>query len=278
MEKVSGHITINTKFMINLFGYEFLLRAVIAGTAVALVAPLIGIFLVAKRYSLIADTLSHSALLGAVIGIMTGVSLPVTAAVTVLAALGIERVRTTKRFSGENVLALFLFGSLAIASIIIAKSRGIGSMLPGLLFGSIATVGKTELLVIGITAVLIILAMIIFYKKMFAVCFDEESAKAAGMKTERINALFIIAAALMISLSIRVVGALLIGALMTIPVLAAFLFKKSFLRTTIIAILISFAATLSGIAFSYAFGLPSGGAIIAVCLLIFGIAWITNRK
>ncbi len=265
--------------MFDVFAYSFMTRALLAGIAVAFAAPILGIFLVARRYSLVADTLSHVALLGVAIGFLTGAApIPVTAITTVVAAFGIERMRGSKKFSGENVLALFLFGSLALASILISKTKGFGAELSGFLFGSITTVSSGELYAIVAVSLSIVIAIIVSYKELFAVSLDEEAARASGIKVNTLNLAFTIAAALMIALSIRIVGALLIGALMVIPIMAATLFGKSFKLTTVIAVLISVASTVIGLIASYYFGFASGGAIVVSAIMIFVLSRILNGK
>src|SRR3989344_3160439 len=134
--------------------YGFIIRALEAGVVVALIAPFIGIFLVLRRYSLIADTLSHVSLAGVALGLLFGINPIITAIVaTILASLGIEKLRTSKKIYGESALAIFLSGSLALAIVLLSLAHGFNANLFGYLFGSILTVAKTDVYIISAFAV-----------------------------------------------------------------------------------------------------------------------------
>ena len=132
-----------------IFQFDFMLRAFAAGIAIAIIAPLIGVFLVVKRYSLMADTLAHVSLAGVALGLLTNIHpLAVTVLATVLASIGIEKLRERRRIFGESALALFLSASLAFAVVLISAVRGFNADLFGVLFGSISTVALTHLYLI----------------------------------------------------------------------------------------------------------------------------------
>jgi len=237
---------------------------------VAVVAPLIGIFLVLRRYSLIADTLAHVSLAGIAIGLFLGINPVLTAlATSVVASLGIERLRISKRVSGESALALFLSGSLALAVVILSLARGFNSGLINYLFGSIVTVTASDVRMISILAVIVIMLVVFFYKQLVYVTFDEEAAKVSGVPTRLVNTVLIILAALTVALSIPIVGVLLISALIVIPITAALQLKKSFIRTIVYAEIISLFSVITGILISFYFNLSTGGTIVLVMLAIF---------
>src|SRR3989344_2232120 len=211
--------------------YEFMQRAFIAGIVVAITAPLIGQFLVVRRYALLADTLAHVSLAGIALGLLLHIQpLFGALATAVIAAIGIERLRHTERLSGESVLALFLSGGLATAVVLISLAHGFNTNLFSYLFGSLTTVGPTDLLVITILGIIVLVLVTLFYHRLFYISYDEQGAAASGIRANALNTLFIILAAVTVSLSIRIVGALLIGALMVIPVLAAMQWRQSFFR------------------------------------------------
>ncbi|MDB5224599.1 MAG: ABC-type transporter, integral rane subunit [Candidatus Adlerbacteria bacterium] len=237
---------------------------------VALIAPLIGIFLVLRRYSLIADTLAHVSLAGVALGLLLNIS-PILSAlgVTIVSSLGIERLRTTKRIYGESALALFLSGSLAVATILLSLGHGFNTNLFNYLFGSIVTVTQTDVYTIAILALIVVAVLTAFYKELVYITFDEESAQVGGIPTRRINTLLIVLAALTISLSIPIIGILLIAALIVIPVIAALQLRKSFAQTILYAEGISLFSVLAGIFTSFYLDLSTGGTIVLIMLAIF---------
>lgn len=254
----------------NIFQYSFIVRGLEAGVIVAIVAPLIGIFLVLRRYALIADTLAHVSLAGVALGLLFGVNPVLTAlGASLVASLGIERLRNSKRVYGESALALFLSGSLALAVVILSIGHGFNANLLNYLFGSIVTVTSNDVLTMVVLAVVVILILGIFYKQLVWVTFDEEAAKVGGIRTRLINTILIVLAAFVISLSIPIVGALLISALIVIPVITALQFKKSFAKTIIWAEIISIFSVISGIFASFYLNLSTGGTIVLIMLAIF---------
>ena len=253
-----------------LFQYGFMTRALEAGVIIAFIAPLIGIFLVLRRYSLIADTLAHVSLAGIALALLFGWNPILSAVVATLgASLGIERLRNTKRVFGESALALFLSGSLAIATIIISLGSGMRGNITNYLFGSIVTVTPTDVTIIGILALVVGVAVALLYKELVYTSFDEESARAAGVPIQKINFALIALSALTVSLAIPIVGVLLISALIVIPPVTALLFRKNFLTTLVIAEVISLFSVLSGIVVSFTFDISTGGTTVMTMLTIF---------
>lgn len=265
--------------MLEIFQYDFMIRAFVAGVAIAIIAPLIGTFLVVRRYSLMADTLAHVALLGAALGFILKIYPLLTAVLTSVAAgIGMERLRDNRRLSGDSVLALFLSGSLAAAVVLISLVRGFNVNLFSFLFGSITTVAPNDLYFIGGLALVSVMIVGGFYKELFLVSLDDELAKANGVKTNFFNFLLVILAALSVSLAIKIVGALLIGALMVIPVIASMQCKRGFGQTILIAILISLFSVVNGLFVSYYLGWASGGTIVIIALIIFLFTSFFTKK
>ncbi len=265
--------------MLSIFQYSFVLHGLEAGIIVAVLAPLIGIFLVLRRYSLIADTLAHVSFAGVALGLLLRLDPVLTAiVVTVASSLGIERLRMSKRVYGESALALFLSGSLALATVLLSLGKGFNANLLNYLFGSIVTVTGTDVYTIGILAVIVIIILALFYKELVYITFDEESAKVSGIPVRLINTVLIVLAALTISLAIPVVGILLIAALIVIPVVAALQLRKSFGKTILYAECISFFSVISGIVISFYFNLSTGGTIVLIMLAIFLILFALKRR
>jgi zinc transport system permease protein len=256
--------------MLDIFQYSFMIRAFIAGGIIGVIAPVIGTFLVAKRYSLMADSLAHVSLAGVALGLLLGIY-PVYSAifVTVLTAIVIEKLRTERGISGEIALAMFLSGGLAVAIVLIGLGKGFSVDLFSYLFGSITTVKVNDLWVIGGLGIIVLSSVTLLYKELVYLSFDEEAAKVSGVPTSLFNMVLMVLTALTVSLAMRVVGVLLIGALMVIPVVTAMQLRQSFLRTIITSIIFSLAAVVGGLFLSYYFNLASGGAIVVLALVVF---------
>jgi zinc transport system permease protein len=265
--------------MLEIFQYDFMVRAFIAGLAIAIIAPLIGTFLVVRRYSLMADTLAHVSLLGVSFGLLLRINPIVTAlGISVLASAAIEKLRRERKIFGESVLALFLTGSLAIATVLISISKGFNGSLFSYLFGSIATVSQIDLYLILSLGLVVLLTVYLLYKELFAISFDEELAGVNGLPVKVLNLALVALAAITVSLSMRIVGVLLISALMVIPVLAAMQYKRNFKQTLWLAVLFSLLSVLVGLVSSYYLDLASGGTIVIIALIIFFLSLNLNQE
>lgn len=265
--------------MFDLFSYSFMVRGFEAGLIIAIIAPLIGIFLVLRRYSLIADTLSHVSLAGVAIGLLLKVNPLITAVIAaVVSSIAIERLRISKRIFGESALSIFLSGSLAVAIVLIGLAGGFGVDLFSYLFGSITTVKQIDVYIIAILGILVIAAVIAFYKELVYVTIDEEAAKLSGVPTKFINILLIVLSALTVALSIPIVGVLLISALIVIPVISALLLKKSFLVTIFYSEGFSLFSVIAGIISSFYLNIPAGGAIVLIALAIFVLMLLSRHN
>ncbi len=265
--------------MLDIFHYTFIVRGLEAGILIAIIAPIIGIFLVLRSYSLIADTLSHVSLAGVAVGLLFGINPIVTAILASGASsIAIERLRTNKKMYGETALALFLSGSLALAVVLISLAHGFNVDLFSYLFGSILTVKQTDLLIISTLGIIILILLFAFYKELVYVSFDEEAAKVSGIPTRLINNIFILIAAITVALSIPIVGVLLISALTVIPAITALQFKQSFKKTILITEAVSLFSVISGIFASFYLNLSPGGTIVLIMLFIFVLTLLATRK
>lgn len=263
----------------NIFQYSFIVRGLEAGIIVATIAPLIGIFLVLRRYSLIVDTLAHVSLAGIAFGLLLGINPVLTALITtVIASLGIEQLRLSKRVYGESALALFLSGSLAIAMVILSLAHGFNTNLFNYLFGSIVTVTTNDIYMILTLAIVLILTVLFFYKPLVYITFDEDAAKVSGVPTRLINTILIILAALTVSLAIPIVGVLLISALIVIPVITALQLKKSFIKTILYAEAVSLFSVITGVISSFYLNISTGGAIVLIMLSVFLLTFFYKTK
>ena len=254
----------------NLFQYAFVVRGFEAGLIMAIIAPLVGMFLVLRRYSLMADTLSHVSLAGIAIGLLLGVNPLLTAlCVSGASAVAMETLRTSKRAYGDTALSLFLSGSLALAIVLIGLGHGLTVNLFSYLFGSILTVSAADVRMMMALGAPVIACIALCYKQFIYLSFDEEAARVSGLPVQRLNLFFVTIAAISIAIAIPIVGIMLVSALMVIPVVAALQYKKSFTRTLMIAEVISLVGMSLGMVISFYLNLPSGGTIVLVLLAIF---------
>ncbi len=263
--------------MLEFLEYGFMQRALIAGIAVSIVAPLLGIFMTVRRQSLIADTLAHASLAGVAIGIAFNIEPLLAAAVSaVCAGVLIERLRAGGSLSSESTLALVLSGSLALAVVLMSAVGKFNAGVLSYLFGGITTVSVIDVQMIVITAAVVVLLVIIFFRQLFLLSFDEDMAGAQGLKTAFLNILLAVATAAVVAVGMRVVGVLLIGALMVIPVLAATQLGRGFRTTTIISIIFSILSVTGGLIISYYFDLAAGGTIVLLAIVAFLLASLTK--
>lgn len=269
--------------MLEIFQYSFMVRAFIAGAIIGVIAPLIGAFLVTRRYALMADSLSHIALSGIAIGLLVG-SYPIymVLAVTIISAIIIENLRAKRQLSGEIALAMFLYGGLALAIILISLARGFNADLFSYLFGSITTVRSIDLWIIGSLGLTVILTIYFLYEELLYISFDEEAARVSGIPVDILNMALMVLTAITVSLSMRIVGLLLIGALMVIPFVTAMQIGKSFGKTLLYAVGFGEVSVILGLFISYYLNLAAGGTIVAISLGLFGIftfiSQISHRK
>ncbi len=259
--------------------YGFMQRALLAGVVIATVASTIGVFLVLRRLSLIADTLSHVALAGVAVGLLLRVN-PVggALAVTILGAIGIERLRTAGRLYGEAALALFLSGGLAVAVVVLSVSHSFNVDLFSYLFGAITTVLPQDLVIIVVLGLVVLATVAVFYKEFFAITFDEESARVQGLPVDTLGLILTLLVAVTVVVAMRIVGILLISALIVIPAVTALRTARSFRSTLWIAISLSVAAVVIGLTASFYLDIAAGGAIVVSAIGLFAIASVVAPR
>jgi zinc transport system permease protein len=265
--------------MLEMFEYEFMQRAFIAGIFIAILASLSGTFIVLRRYSLISETLAHSALVGVAVGLVAGYNpLWMAVAVAILSAWLIEYLRSSFALYADAILAILLSGSLAVAVIIVSLGGAFNNSLFSYLFGSILSVSDSDVLTIVIFGSISLLFLLLFSKELYFIAYDEEVAKTSGVKVQFLNFLLVTVVAIIIALSIRVVGSLLIGALMVIPTVAALQYRVGFKSTMLISLFFALFSVVFGMMLSYYFSLPSGATIVLAVITIFIVSLLINKK
>jgi len=199
-------------------------------------------------------------------------------ATSLSAAWLIEYLRSSHGLYSDSILAIFLSGSLALAIMIVSISGSFNASLFSYLFGSILSVSREDLVLIGVFGTISTVLLLLFFKELYFIAFDEDVAKAGGIKVQWLNYMLVSIIAVIIALSIRIVGTLLIGALMVIPVVSAIKFEMGFFKTVLISIAIALISVIIGLAASYIFSIPSGASIVLCLLVIFIFSMIINRR
>ncbi|MEM3064071.1 MAG: metal ABC transporter permease [Candidatus Nitrosotenuis sp.] len=260
---------------LEILSYSFMQKGLIAGSAIAVICSLIGLFLVLRRHSLFGDALSHMAFGGISVGMFAGVYPLWTAyVVSILGALGMTKLRKSTKISGDAAIAVLLVSGFGIGVLLISASGGFSVDLFSFLFGSILLISTEDTtLIVGISAA-VVTAIAALRKQMMHFTFDEEQAKVSGINVDRLNYIFVIIAGITVITSMRLVGILLISALIVLPNITAMLFGKGFKKTICISMSISVFSVVSGIIMSYYWDLAPSGMIvmISVAILVSALA------
>jgi zinc transport system permease protein len=258
--------------VLEFLSFAFVQRALAAGVLIALITAVLGVFLVLKRLSLIGDSLSHVALSGVALGLITNSS-PVFVAIPVVMASSLLVFKITEYTKVYTDSALGIVSAFGISAglIITALAGGFNADLLSFLFGSILTVSKAELYLAFILAVLIFAIVYIFYNDLIAVVFDENFAKTAGINTSRINIILILISAAAVVIALKVVGIMLVSAMIIIPPCAALQLASDFKRALLLACFFSVISVILGIYISFVFNIPSGAVIIILNLFILAV-------
>jgi zinc transport system permease protein len=250
--------------------FGFMQRALIAGIAVAITSSVVGLFLVLRRNSLFGDALSHAAFGGIAIGLATNIY-PLWTGLTlsILGAVGITKLRQSTNIPADATVAILLSSGLALGILLISVSGGFTLDLFSFLFGSIMVVSIEDTLTILAMTGIILSIIILLYRKLMYITFDEEQARVSGLPISKLNYLFIILASVAVIVSMRLVGILLVSSLLVIPNVTALLFNKGFKKTALISVSISIFSVVMGIAISYAVNLAPAGTIVIVSTTMF---------
>ncbi|MXY60228.1 MAG: metal ABC transporter permease [Chloroflexi bacterium] len=261
--------------------YEFMVRALIGGVLVGALAPVLGTFLVLRRFSLFSDTLAHVALFGVAAGFALNVYPTLTTFVTVaIAAVVMEVLRSRGRLPGDAVLAVALYSSLAAAVVVISAAQGFNVDLLSFLFGSILTITELDLWLLVGLAVFVIIGVTAFFTELAQTSFDDALARVSGIKVDWVNLGLAVLAAATITLAMRIMGVLLVGALIVIPVLVGQGVTNSLRTAIIVSSIVGIISAVTGLTLAFYQDIPGGGAIVlvAVAMLVLSIAWRRFRR
>ncbi|MBT2541203.1 metal ABC transporter permease [Streptomyces sp. ISL-44] len=254
----------------DLLDHAFMQRALIAAALVGITAPAIGTYLVQRRQAVMGDGLGHVAMTGVALGFVLNSS-PVWMAtlIAVIGAVGMELIRSRGKTSGDVALAMLFYGGLAGGVMIINVGGGSTTNLLSAMFGSITTVASEDVTAMAILAAFVLAVTIGLRRQLFAVCQDEEFAKVTGLPVRALNLLIAVTAAVTVTVAMRIVGLLLVSAMMVIPVAAAQRLTRGFAATLGLAIAISLAVSLTGTATTYYVNAPSGAMIVLLAIAVF---------
>jgi zinc transport system permease protein len=260
------------------FDLSFMQRALVAGIVVGVFAPMIGTFLVQKRMSLIGDGIGHVAFAGVGAGLLASVWPIWTAlAFAVGGALGVEWLRSRKKASGDLALALFFYSGIAAGVVMVSLGGGLNASLLTYLFGQPLTVNDSEIGVIMLLGAVIVVSMLLLRRVLFAVVTDEEWARVAGLPVGLVNNVLAVLTAAAVVAAMRIVGILLIAAMMVLPVASGQLLGRSFRGTLRWSIGISVTSVVAGLAASRIWGVAPGGTIVLIAAAAFAVIAIARR-
>ena len=269
-----------------LLKYEFLQNAFLSGMIIGMIAPLLGVFIVVRRLSLIADALSHVTLAGiagslylsqSFVGLATLNPIYLGIVASVSGSMLIERLRRLYKHYEELAIPIIMSGGLGVSAILISLASGFNTDLMSYLFGSVSAVSRQDLYIVLAVAIIVFIFLFAFFKELFVLSFDEEYAKASGLPAKWVHFLFMIVVALVIAASMRIVGILLVSSLITLPVAAAMRMAKGFKEAIMYSIVFGELAVVIGLVSAFYLDLAPGGTIVVTSIIILLIVIIAKK-
>ena len=247
--------------------YTFMQKALVAGIAVGIICSFMGTFLVLRRYSLFGDGIAHVAFGGISVGLFLGV-FPLWTAfiVSIFGGLGLQKLRQSTKISGDSAVAVVLVSGLAVGVILVSSSGGFSVDLFSFLFGSILLISNEDTIMILAISAGIIATLTLLQKQFLHLTFNEEQAKLGGLRTTLLNYAFVVLASITVVTSMRLVGILLISALIVVPNITAMMFGKGFKKTVFISMSIAVISVVSGILVSYFLNVAPSGTIVVIAV------------
>lgn len=262
-----------------MFSYEFMRKAFMAASFMAVIAPMLGVFLVVRRQSLLADTLSHVSLAGIALGFFININPTVTTLiVVVISAVLLEYLRMVYSTYSEVSTAILMSGGLATALVLMNANKGNSSMrIQQYLFGSIVTISWPQVQILGALLIALVILFILFKRPMYVLTFDEDTAHVDGLPVRWMSLLFNVITGVAITVMIPIAGALLVSAIMVLPAAIAMRIGKSFNRVLGISVVIGLIGMLSGLVTSYEVDTPPGATITLIFIFLFLLVAIIKK-
>lgn len=260
------------------FLYGFLQRALLAGIFIAIVCALLGIFLILRRDAMIGHGLAHVTFAGVALGLFLNVMpLVVALVVAVIASLIIMKLKVKAGLHGDTAIAIFSSIGFALGILLTTLSQSFNVDLFSYLFGEILAIETAEVVFSIALAFVVVLLVVVNYHKFLYMTFDRESAKASGIKVERLDGLLTILTAVTVVLGMKVVGILFVSALVVIPAAASLQVASNFKQAIAFSTCISLLSVVLGLVFAFQWDLPASGSIVLLSSLMFGILFIFKR-
>ncbi|MBM6016349.1 metal ABC transporter permease [Staphylococcus epidermidis] len=268
-----------------LLNFDFIRYSLISGLLIGFIAPLIGAFIVVRRLSLIADALSHVTLGGISFGMFLLTIIPVFSVINpmwfgilfaVIGALLIEKLRTSFSNYQEIAIPIIMSAGIALSAIFISLADGFNQEIVDLLFGSISAVNISDLTTIIIITIIVLIFIVLFYKELFILSFDEEYSKVIGIP-KWIQFLFIVIVAMVISASMRVVGILLVSALITLPIAISMRITKGFKQLIALSVILGELSVILGLIIAFYMNISPGGVIVVLLVLMLILTMIIQK-
>ena len=265
--------------LIEMMSHAFIQRAMLVGVLVSLCAALLGVSLVLKRYSMIGDGLSHVGFGVLTVATALGASSPLYIAIpaVTISAIILLKLGNNSKIKSDSAVALISSSALAIGVAITSVTTGMNTDVCNFMFGSILAMSKGDVYLSVIVSIIVAALFIIYYRKLFTVTFDEDFAKASGLKVGRYTNLIAILTALVIVVGMRMMGVMLISSIIIFPALTSMLVFKSFKKVVISSGVISVFSFLIGIYLSYLYNISTGATIVIVNLIIFILFFIIDK-
>jgi len=264
--------------MLEIISASFMQKAFFVGIIISLLAGIISVFVVLRKMSFIGAGISHSAFGGVAIGFLTGID-PIFIAIIycIAVALGIENMSRKGKVSEDASIGVFFAGSMALGIVLLSLSQDYAVDLFGFLFGNILAITQNEIIVSTILSVAVILIILLFLKEIFMITYNEEIAIVSGIPVRVINTIFLISLAVSIVISMKVIGIILISALLVIPGATAKLYAKNLFFMITVSCIVSVFSTITGLIVAYYLDTAPGGTIVLVLTCIFLLGLLTKK-
>lgn len=259
--------------LLEAFQYQFIIKALIVGSMIALSSSVLGIFLVLKKFSMIGDGLAHVSFATVALALLLNSSpLLISIPVVILASFLILKLNEKADLHGDAAIGLVSSFSVAFGVLLASVSGGFNVDLFSYLFGSILVISDLDLVFSIILSIVVVLGLFFFYNALVAVAHDEEFAGVIGIDVKLMNRIIAVLTSITIVLGIRVVGTMLISSMIIFPTVTALQLSKSFKQTIALSIVVSIFCVITGVLVSFVFNLPSGATIVilnAICFIVF---------
>ena len=267
--------------LLEILSYGFIQRALLAGTLIALLCSVLGVFLVLRRLSLIGDGLAHvtfgSTAIALALKFYSAMSLLVSAPIVMLASLGILKLTEKGRLSGDAAIGLVSALGISVGIILASVGGGYNVDLLSYLFGNILSIRSEEVVVAALLCLGVMLLLTLYYHELFAISFSDELAKVSGIRTSYINAVLVLLTALSVVLAMKLVGIMLISSMLIVPAASALQLARGFKVCIVLAALQGCSSVIIGIIVSIMSNLPASASIVMVNLLFFAASCVARR-